>query len=178
MKFKFIKITSIAILGMYCQTNSKKPNISIKNTQRFSTDLDTFYKDNSIDIDRIYRTFYNFIDTSSSTRISLRKDISENKINMYYTNSSKVQMAVFSDTTKFYNFIKDARSIINNPTKQLRYDFGNRDNCKMKTGNLNGTIFMYLTDLIFEEGMTINIEASEIDSMESCFNRYLKEPRD
>jgi len=97
---------------------------------------------------------------------------------LFCTDSINIQGTYFSDSTRFIKFLKDAKTIINNPTKDLSFDFGDRDFCRIHTGLTKGSIYMYLSDFTDEKrDMLIEIEASEIDSMERCFKRYLKESR-
>ncbi len=161
--------------GSNSKSNSKSNTKSDSNEQRFSKELDTTYKDNSTDIDKIKRTFYQLGDYSSDIMIRLEIEDKSNEIYIYCGNGEDIQITFFENTSQFQKFLKDARTVLNNPNKNLRYDFGYLEDNQINSGFSKGSVGLFLPENSRAKSVLIEVNSSEIDSMESCLNRFLKE---
>ena len=101
---------------------------------------------------------------------------------MLVSDSLNIQRTHFTDST-FEKFLKDAKTVLKNADKRLSFDFGHsfkskyieiKSGCTITSFKKDQT-YLYFPSSDRHESIFININASEIDSMESCFRRYLEE---
>lgn len=185
------QLTLFATISLTCFCTSKV-DISTPKTvvsRRFRSELDTFYKDNSTNINYIVRTFYQFVDKTTQKTISLKTDVYNNKseeefteFTIFVSDSFEVQSTNFTDST-FEKFLKDAKTVLKNADKRLSFDFGHsfkskdieiKSGCKITSFN-QGHTYLFFPPSDRHKSILININTSEIDSMENCFRRYLEE---
>lgn len=165
-------LKSLAIIGISlliaCQDNKTKS----LDLPRFSKKFDTTYKENTTEIADVLRTFYQFGSDTSQQKIILAKAINSDEILMVFKDKEHVNAMEFKDS-ELRNLIDKLRIVLNNPNKKLNYTFGDDFNegkiLLRKEGG--GTLF------VFNSGVSTfnDIELSEIDSIENCYNRFLSE---
>ena len=165
-------LKSLAIIGISlliaCQDNKTKS----VDLPRFSKKCDTTYKENTTEIADVLRTFYQFGSDTSQRKIILAKAINSDEILMVFKDKEHINAMGFKDSD-LRNLIDKLRIVLNNPNKKLNYTFGDDFNegkiLLRKEGG--GTLF------VFNSGVSTfnDIELSEIDSIENCYNRFLSE---
>ena len=195
------KISHLAIFAtifmISCQNTNK---IS---SQRFSTKLDTFYKYNSTDIEKIIRTIYQYGSYENGKMISLESGQFgygfENGQTVYGLGMILLDTATFPISTvvpfsipEFKKFIKDARTVSSGPHNKLHFYFGENIEGTISSGIDKGTINLLVkgTYTLFnkddrtlkysdshEPTIDFDIAIAEVDSMESCYNRFLSEKK-
>lgn len=194
------KISHLAIFAtifmISCQNTNK---IS---SQRFSTKLDTFYKDNSTDIGKIIRTIYQYGSYENGKMISLESGQFVYSLDNGQTVDGLgmilLDTATFPISTvepfsipEFKKFIKDARTVSSGPHNKLHFYFGLNNEGIISSGIDKGTINLRVkgtctynkddrtTNYLGSHEPTIDfdIDIAEVDSMESCYNRFLSEKK-
>jgi hypothetical protein len=165
----FLSITSLAILNNSCVSSEGKSSL---NRTRFSKDLDTSYKANSTEIESITRTFYNY--EVGDNKLKLTQELNDTSFALTIFNGNNISSAIFMNNKEIIKFFSDLKTVSSNPNKDLRYTIGT-----LQEGSLSlsgDDISLYLPAAIStSQSVLINIKKSEIDSLESCYNRYIKE---
>jgi len=183
---KLLFILCITVLGSCGEkeknNNSEKKQEEEKAVVRFSTELDTTYKDNSLDIEQISRTFYRGKDW-----LGCEADFSKTIVNNsdYYDNLSyafgmistlgkdfKTGAIIFNNDEEVLKFIDNIQLVIDNPDKDLRFDVGALDNTYIETQSDNKAQIVYYKK---GESVFFDIDQTELDSLKSCFNRFINE---
>ena len=169
------KYSHLAIFATIFMISCQNTNKTNSTSQRFSPHSDTFYKVNSTDIESVTTTIYRFDSDTSNRRIELEQSTEDNLLVMYlHEINGGGYTATFESPDLFKKFIKDARIVSNNPNKRLEYTFGYSeydDGGSIFPGTAEGTIRLVLGEL------GIDIAIAEVDSMESCYNRFLSEKK-
>jgi len=170
------KYFQFAVIGTILMISCQSKNNTNSNSQRFSTKLDTSYKENSTEIDNINRTIYQFGTYSSDEMIYLYTKVPEAKeFGLCFKDKDNFNIALFENSNLFMKFLKDARTVLSNPNKNLTFTFGSLNEGKITQGIDVGSVSLFLYQ---NSKSTLNyIKSSEIDSMESCYNRFLKEKK-
>ncbi len=186
------------ILMISCQ-NSNKTNST---SQRFSTKLDTFYKYNSTDIEKIIRTIYQYGSYENGKMISLESGQfvyslengqTVDGLGMILLDTARSPFPIFLPFSipSIKKFIKDARTVSSGPHNKLHFYFGENDEGTISSGIDKGTINLLVTQTntfdkddrttIYigtqEKRLYFDIAIAEVDSMESCYNRFLSEKK-
>jgi hypothetical protein len=169
------KISHLAIFATILMISCQNTNKTSSTSQRFSTQLDTSYKDNSTDIESIRRTIYQFGSYENGKMISLESEnLNKNGLSMSFIDDKIITAAIFEKPDLFKKFIKDARTVSSNPNKRLSYNFGALNEGTI-TSVGEGKINLYVSAL--SKSTYIDIDIAEVDSMESCYNRFLSEKK-
>jgi hypothetical protein len=168
--FQFVAIGTIMMISCQSKNNTNS------NSQRFSTKLDTSYKENSTEIDNIRRTLFQFGTYSSDEMIYLCTKVPEAKeFVMGFKNKDNLNIALFENADLFEKFLKDVRTVLSNPNKNLTFTFGILNDGKITQGTDVGSVSLFLYQ---NSKSTLNyMKSSEIDSLESCYKRFLKEKK-
>lgn len=171
------KISHLAIFATIFMISCQNSNKTNSTSQRFSTKLDTSYKDNSTDIERITRTIYQYGSYETGKMIALQSNnTNKNGLSMLFLDEKIIAVAIFEKPELFKKFIKDARTVFSNPNKSLRFNFGALIEGTITSGIGEGTINLYCVSP-FSKTTSIDIAIAEVDSMESCYNRFLSEKK-
>jgi hypothetical protein len=156
-------------------------NISNSNEERFSKKLDTSYKDNSTDIESITRTFYqrdkniiNQITAKVNDNLSLQQTIGEKEYTMIITEDRKTGVTLFEDNTAMLKLFDDMNTVLSNPGKSLRYEFGSLSNGEISSYG-EDEISISIRSTLQDKRLYAHLNKAEIDSMKSCFLRYRAE---
>jgi hypothetical protein len=171
------KYSHLAIFATILMISCQNTNKTNSTSQRFSPHSDTFYKVNSTDIESVTTTIYRFDSDTSNRRIELEQSTEDNLLVMFLSEINGGGFtAKFESPDLFKKFIKDARTVSNNPNKRLEYTFGyseyrNGDAGSIFPGTAEGTIRLVVGDF------GIDIAIAEVDSMESWYNRFLSEKK-
>ena len=169
---KNLLILSILIFTISCSNLSNSRNLEAKREQRFSIEQDTSYKDNSLDIERIKRNFYKYGNNKDESILIHQQLLGEKYYSIYMRSDGKSGAAIFNNDKEFEKFIQDMKTVSNNYKKNLNFTFGSQagkisaygeDRIWLSVSNLNNEITL------------LNINKSEIDSIESCYIKYKKE---
>ena len=185
-----ISIASITLIS--CNSgnkNQRKAERKAEIKQRFTTQSDTFYKDNSLDVEWVNRTFYRMANNQgglNERELSISKFIHEKFGDPYllgdYYNlmlcvgaAPKVMRGYvqISSDRSLKNFFKSMRTVASNRDKILHYTFGDHDEGSIIADPSSDGVQLYIK--VSNDYENISIVKSEIDSMESCYNRYLNE---
>ena len=169
MKKIFFTIT-VGMLFVSCQ-NIQLENKENKETnqERYSTNSDTSYKINSIEIESITRTFYTSMD--NSVRLSTNN------------NGKSIVLTIFDDKNLaaekmskkgFFKFLEDAKTLDNNRDKELTFTFGDRGLLTAQF-TLDSSIYVYIDGVSTLEPESTDLEMQEFDSMAYCYNRMMEE---
>jgi hypothetical protein len=162
---------SILVFFLFQLTSCVNKGGTEGTSQRFSKDLDTSYKENSTEIESITRTFYNYEDGSNSAKLT--HVIGDTSYAFSIKNGSDISATIFY-SKEMKKFFEDLRTVANNPKKSLNYKFG-----ALQEGSISligDELNLYLPPITSTaKSVAIDIKKSEIDSLESCYNRYLKE---
>lgn len=127
-----------------------------------------------MDVDFVTRTFYQNGDYSSDKMILLQKKQDNNQnIIAVFKDDKDVTTVSFENGDGFLKFIEDAKTVLNNPDKNLDYSFGASKNGKINKGIEDGTITLYVN--LFNSTTHNYVNNAELDSMKSCYNRFISE---
>lgn len=163
---------SILVFFLFQLTSCVNKGGTEGTSQRFSQDLDTSYKENSTEIESITRTFYNYEDGSNSAKLT--HVIGDTSYAFDIKNGSDFSVTIFSNDRELKKFFEDLRTVANNPKKPLNYKFGTVQQGSISL--IGEELNLYLPPITSTaKSVAIDIKKSEIDSLESCYNRYLKE---
>lgn len=174
MKTKFLYSIIFFALLLITACGSEK---SIKpNPQRFSRHLDTSYKNNSLEIRSISRTFYTLEGKDNNPQVTLKKNIGENEFVIIINDRKNLAVSIFENDKELKKFFEDMKTVANNPDKSLNFDFGSLKGGYISYSNPEKKIMLYNTGLTVQDKSTfIYLDKSEIDSMQSCYNKYISE---
>lgn len=162
----------IAIIIASCQGGKE----SSSSSQRFSTKLDTSYKTNSTEIESITRTIYKNGSLTDDKMMTLNSKLGvENSLAFVFKDDNTISAVTFEDEKSLKKFIEDARTVLNNPDKDLNYTFGALNNGAIQKGTDKGTISLRVETIGLDKVTYNYINSAEIDSIESCYNRYKSE---
>lgn len=164
----FYLVLSACLLLISCSDLSNNSDSG----QRFSNELDTFYKTNSTEIESIERTFYKKGDIISNY-IAISQKVGQKSYRlMIYDKDNKennlISVSTLNDDTKIEQMFKDMQIVLSNPGKMLDYRFGELQNGRIRA-NGNNEISISI------DGNYQYLNKAEIDSMQSCYNRFKKE---
>ena len=170
------KYFQFAVIGTILMISCQSKNNTNSDSQRFSTKLDTSYKENSTEIDDIKRTIYQFGTYTSDEMIELNISVKKDKnLCLCFKDKDNLNVSLFENSDLFIKFIKDARTVLNNRNKNLTYTFGALNDGQITNGIEEGEVTFSVNR---DSKTTYNhIKSSEIDSLESCYNRFLKEKK-
>ncbi len=163
---------SILVFFLFQLTSCVNKGGTEGTSQRFSKDLDTSYKENSTEIESITRTFYNYEDGSNSAKLT--HVIGDTSYAYVIQNDSEFSLVTFSNENELKKFFSDMRTVANNPKKPLKYNFGALQNGNISSSGDDIHLFIH-SSISAGKAVSLDIKKSEIDSLESCYNRYLKE---
>lgn len=169
---KFILFSSIFGVFLIAISSCISNGGTDSNSQRFSKDLDTSYKDNSTEIQSITRTFYKYEDGNNSA--TLTQVIGDSSYAFIIKNDKEISLVTFSNQLELKKFFTDMRTVVNNSKKPLNFKFGALQNGSISASGDDVHLFI-LPSFSSKESVSIDIKKSEIDSLESCFKRYSKE---
>jgi hypothetical protein len=169
------RISHLAIFATIFMISCQNTNKT--SSQRFSTKLDTIYKDNSTDIGSIKRTIYQYGSYETGKMIALQSNnFNKNDLSIFFLDEKIIAVAIFEKPDLFKKFIKDARTVYSNPNKSLRFNFGALNEGTITSGIGEGTINL-CSESTLSKTTYIDIAIAEVDSMESCYNRFLSEKK-
>jgi len=169
--------------------DKKKSNNSIVKkhivSQRFSKKVDTLYKINSLNIECLQRQFYSYCDDSLfGKKIQIVNVTSKNRINNFYwirlyesiknPYKSKTAHISFKDKFLLKKAFESMKIVANNSGKNLFYNIGDYEDSYLRTDHTGNGVYLWCMGNN-NESIEVLITKSEIDSMQSCFNRFLKE---
>jgi hypothetical protein len=157
----------IASLITNCVTNTKKDD------DGYCKKLDTIYKDNSTDIQSVTRTFYKKGDMPKNY-FGLIQEIGKKDFAITLIEDNNVSCIIL-DSKSLKSFIDNAKTIIKNKGKDLRYDLGNLKNSFMSHSiSVENGINIYSEDF---QGKSVSYELSidDINNLEIALEKFNSE---
>jgi hypothetical protein len=157
----------ISLLTISCVKNEK--NIQDGYCKKF----DTIYKDNSTDIKSVTRTFYKKGEMIEDY-FGLSQEIGKEDYAITLIDDNNIS-SILLDTESLKLFIDNAKTIIKNKGKDLRFDLGNLKNSNMTHSvGLEDGINIYSENLL---GKSVSFELSNEDliNLEKAFEKYKNE---
>lgn len=187
MKKTNLLITSLVILlALGCsQKSSSKKNSTEGEKGGFSLLKDTFYKENSVEISKIKRTFYiNNINLSSDESsdyliesYSLRQELGDSMFTFEMIKNAKegIQLTIQEMSLKQLNeFFSRIETCINNPGKNLSFNFPEDGDYQNTLHPLDkGKAYVFTTGTAGTCSGEISKE--DLQNMRDCLTKYLKE---
>lgn len=174
MKYKYIFYTLLFynLFFISCQNNYNYH----EEKERYVNILDTFYNDNSSEINSIRRTFYKYTSPYSfdSTEIILTQKLGDTSFQFWIKDykDTSITFAFFNNDKELNMFFEDMRDVAEN---NISHSFGAN-----QTGTIllaDKSIMLLNRNWITKMSNGISFEKSEIDSMQSSFNLYKAEKK-
>ncbi len=157
----------ISVLTISCVNVEKKSEVG------YCDKLDTIYKNNSTDIESVTRTFYKNGEIGKNY-FSLSQEIGKEDFAISIIKDNNVSSIVI-DSTSLKSFINNARIIIKNKGKDLKFDIGNLQNSKMSHSNmLDDGIYIY-SENIQGESVSYELSNEDITILEKAIDKHKKE---
>jgi hypothetical protein len=156
-----------SIIFISCANNENKLQ------DGYSKKFDTIYKDNSTDIDKIIRTFYENGDILDDY-FRITQNIGDKDFAISITQEKK-SSSIILDSESLKLFIDNAKTIIDNKGKDLRFDLGPLKNSNMTHSvGVDSGINIYSENIL---GQSVSYELSKEDiiNIEKAFDKYKNE---
>lgn len=157
----------ISILTISCVKNEK--NIEDGYCKKF----DTIYKDNSTDIKSITRTFYKKGEMIEDY-FAVSQEIGNEDFTISLIDDNNVS-SILLDKESLKLFIDNAKTIIKNKGKDLRFDLGNFKNSSMTHSvGLEDGINIYSENLL-GKSVSFELSSEDLSNLEKAFEKYKNE---
>lgn len=173
MKTKIAIFITFACILFTASCNDKKS--AGTSTERYSTKLDTSYKDNSLEINSISRTFYQLGKWGDNPYIQLSQNVGEKGFTITLHDGKDFTVSIFENDKELNKFFEDMQTVANNPDKTLNFDFGSLKSGSISFNKPDNKIMLYNRGMFKDESSLVYIDKAEIDSMQTCYNKYKSE---
>ena len=148
-------------------------DIEKKMEDGYCNKLDTVYKDNSTDIESVTRTFYKNGEMGKNY-FGLSQEIGKEDFGISIIKDKYVSSIVF-DSTSLKSFITNAKTIIKNKGKDLKFDLDNLKNSSMSHSIMLDDGINIYSENIQGESVSYELSNEDINSLENAYDKYKKE---
>jgi hypothetical protein len=147
-------------------------NVSTTETDGFSTELDTFYRNNSTDIESITRTIYQKGEITGKY-FRLSQTLGENDYCISFSDGDYNSVIVGLSKKEYQFFIESCRTLLKNKGKSLRYDIGALQDVQI---SLFGDEISFFGQTIDDQtAVSYHITETDLNNIEKAVNKYKAE---
>ena len=157
----------ISILTISCVDNKNKSD------DGYCKKFDTIYKDNSTEVEIITRTFYSKGEMGKDY-FGLSQEIGKDNFSITLIKDHEISTIIL-DTKSLKSFIDNAKTIIKNKGKSLRYDLGNLHNSSMSHSIMMEEGINIFSENILGKSVSFELSNEDINNLDKAYEKYKNE---